>query len=115
MVHSSLIASPTYVAAAYSIESRKITKRTVKERAAKVLELVQRCAAAAPEVRLPHRPHVQAGSLTVMQVLDGDLVEKTGDRQSGREIMTKVASESIVLLKNEGALLPLKPKVGDAE
>ena len=76
-----------------SIESRKITKRTVKERAAKVLELVQKCAAAAPDV------------------LDGDLVEKTGDRQSGREIMTKVASESIVLLKNEGALLPLKPKV----
>ncbi|KAI0697103.1 beta-glucosidase [Cerioporus squamosus] len=75
-----------------SIESRKITKRTVKERAAKVLELVQRCAAAAPEV------------------LDGDRVEQTGDRQSGREIMTKVASESIVLLKNEGGVLPLKPK-----
>ncbi|TFK81890.1 glycoside hydrolase family 3 protein, partial [Polyporus arcularius HHB13444] len=75
-----------------SIESRKITKRTVKERAAKVLELVQKCAAAAPEV------------------LDGDRVEKTGDRQSGREIMTKVASESIVLLKNEGGILPLKPE-----
>ena len=80
-----------------SIESRKITKRTVKERAAKVLELVQKCATAAPDV------------------LDGDLVEKTGDRQSGREIMTKVASESIVLLKNEGALLPLKPKVSLAD
>jgi len=33
-----------------SIQSRKIMKRTVKERAAKVLELVQKCAKAAPEV-----------------------------------------------------------------
>ena len=34
-----------------------------------------------------------------------------GDRQSGREIMTDLATKSIVLLKNEGGLLPLKPKV----
>lgn len=34
-----------------SIQSRKITKRTVKERARKVLELVQKCAKGAPEVR----------------------------------------------------------------
>ncbi|KAM5541949.1 hypothetical protein V8D89_004259 [Ganoderma adspersum] len=75
-----------------SIQSRKITARTVKERATKVLELVQKCAQGAPEV------------------LDGDRVEQIGDRQSGRELMTKVANQSIVLLKNEGGVLPLKPK-----
>ena len=48
------------------------------------------------------------------QVLDGDHVEQTGDRQKGREIMTEVAAKSIVLLKNEGGLLPLKPKVSFA-
>ena len=37
-------------------------------------------------------------------------MEQVGDRQSGREIMTKVASQSIVLLKNEGGVLPLKPQ-----
>lgn len=34
----------------FSIQSRKVTKRTVKERAAKVLELVQKCAKYAPDV-----------------------------------------------------------------
>ena len=43
-------------------------------------------------------------------MLDGDRVEQTGDRQSGRELMTQVANQSIVLLKNEGGILPLKPK-----
>ncbi|KAI0669358.1 beta-glucosidase [Trametes maxima] len=75
-----------------SIQSRKITKRTVKERAAKVLELVQRCAKGAPEI------------------LDGDGIERTGDPQAGRELMTQFATQSIVLLKNEGNILPLKPK-----
>ena len=36
----------------HSIQSRKITARTVRERATKVLELVQKCAQGAPEVRL---------------------------------------------------------------
>ncbi|KAH9923710.1 beta-glucosidase [Epithele typhae] len=75
-----------------TIASRKITIRTVKERATKVLQLVQKCAKGAPEV------------------LDGDHEERTGDRQSGRDIMTDLATQSIVLLKNEGGLLPLKPK-----
>ena len=56
-----------------------------------MLELVQKCAKYAPEV------------------LDGDRIEKIGDRQSGRELLTKVAAQSIVLLKNEGNALPLKP------
>ncbi|OSD02184.1 glycoside hydrolase family 3 protein [Trametes coccinea BRFM310] len=75
-----------------SIQSRKITKRVVKERARKVLELVQRCAKGAPEI------------------LDGDGIERTGDLQAGRDIMTRLASQAIVLLKNEGGILPLKPK-----
>ncbi|CDO77775.1 Glycoside Hydrolase Family 3 protein [Trametes cinnabarina] len=75
-----------------SIQSRKITKRTVKERARKVLQLVQRCAKGAPEI------------------LDGEGIERTGDLQAGRDIMTRLASQAIVLLKNEGGVLPLKPK-----
>lgn len=39
-----------------SIGSRKITQRTLKERARKVLELVQRCAKEAPEVIFVFRP-----------------------------------------------------------
>jgi beta-glucosidase len=35
-----------------SVQSRKITVRTIKERARKVLEIVQRSAKEAPEVRL---------------------------------------------------------------
>ncbi|KAI0761860.1 beta-glucosidase [Irpex lacteus] len=75
-----------------SIESRKITVRTVKERARKVLELTQKCAAAAPEV------------------LDGDLQEYTRESEEDAALMRRVASSAIVLLKNEGNLLPIKPK-----
>ncbi|TFY57890.1 hypothetical protein EVJ58_g6745 [Rhodofomes roseus] len=75
-----------------SIQSRKIMKRTVKERAAKVLELVQKCAKAAPEI------------------LDGDGQEHTVDTPEEKTLMRRLAAESIVLLKNEGSVLPLKPK-----
>lgn len=46
-----------------SIGSRKITQRTLKERARKVLELVQKCAKEAPEV-------IFAFSLRCPQVAD---------------------------------------------
>ena len=36
-----------------SVGSRKLMQRTIKERATKVLELVQKCANAAPEVHVP--------------------------------------------------------------
>ncbi|KAI0956541.1 hypothetical protein AcW1_005197 [Taiwanofungus camphoratus] len=75
-----------------SIQSRKIMRRTVKERAAKVLELVQKCAKAVPEI------------------LDGDGVEHTVDTDSEKALMRKLAAQSIVLLKNDNAVLPLKPK-----
>ncbi|KAI0087212.1 beta-glucosidase [Irpex rosettiformis] len=75
-----------------SIGSRKITVRTVKERARKVLELTQKCAAATPGI------------------LDGDQQEYTRESEEDKALMRRVASEAIVLLKNEGGLLPLKPK-----
>lgn len=75
-----------------SIQSRKIMKRTVKERAAKVLELVQKCATSAPEI------------------LDGDGLEHTRDTPDEKALMRQLAAASIVLLKNENAALPLKPK-----
>lgn len=95
-----------------SIQSRKITKRTVKERARKVLQLVQKCAKGAPEVCSTLSPRVGPPMLTGMhQILDGDGIERTGDIEQGRDLMTKFASQAIVLLKNEGDILPLKPKV----
>ena len=76
------------------IESRKISIRTVKERARKVLEYTQKCAKGAPEV------------------LDGDGLEHTRDSEADRALMRKVAGQTIVLLKNEGDVLPLRPKGG---
>ncbi|THG97996.1 hypothetical protein EW026_g4112 [Hermanssonia centrifuga] len=75
-----------------SIQSRKITARTVKERAKKVLELTQKCAQGAPEI------------------LDGDGLEYTRESESDKALMRSLAAQSIVLLKNDNGLLPLKPK-----
>lgn len=65
----------------------------MKERARKVLELTKKCAQGAPEV------------------LDGDGLEYTRESEADKALMRKVAAQAIVLLKNENALLPLKPKV----
>ncbi|EIW85859.1 glycoside hydrolase family 3 protein [Coniophora puteana RWD-64-598 SS2] len=72
-----------------SIGSRKITARTVKERARKVVELAKRCATECPEI------------------LDGDGIERTVDRDEDRQLMRQLAAESIVLLKNETGILPI--------
>ncbi|KAJ6598236.1 beta-glucosidase [Mycena vulgaris] len=75
-----------------SIASRKVTLRTIKQRATKVLELVQKCAIGAPEV------------------LDGDGEERTMESDADKALMRRVAAQSIVLLKNDGGLLPLRPQ-----
>lgn len=40
--------------------------------------------------------------------MDGDGSEKTHESEEDKVLMQKVAAESIVLLKNEGNLLPLR-------
>ncbi|EJT97240.1 beta-glucosidase [Dacryopinax primogenitus] len=73
-----------------SIEATKLTLPIVKERARAVLKLVQRCAKGAPEI------------------LDGDQQERTRDTDAEKTLMRKVAGSAIVLLKNEGNVLPLE-------
>ncbi|KZO92433.1 glycoside hydrolase family 3 protein [Calocera viscosa TUFC12733] len=72
-----------------SIEAKKLTLPVVKDRARAVLQLVQRCAAGAPEI------------------LDGDQKERTKDTEADKALMRKVAGNAVVLLKNEGGVLPL--------
>ncbi|KZT34807.1 glycoside hydrolase family 3 protein [Sistotremastrum suecicum HHB10207 ss-3] len=73
-----------------ALRSKKITERTIRERAKNVLKLVQKCARGAPEV------------------LEGDGIEKTKDSPEDIQLMRRLAAQSIVLLKNDGGLLPLK-------
>ncbi|THH15309.1 hypothetical protein EW146_g5137 [Bondarzewia mesenterica] len=73
-----------------SIEARKVTLRTVKERARKVLQLVHKCAQGAPKV------------------LDGDGQERTRESDDDKALMRKLAADAIVLLKNDHSLLPLQ-------
>jgi len=49
-------------------------------------------------------------NLFYVQILDGDGIERTVDTQESKDLLRKVAAETIVLLKNENSLLPLKPK-----
>lgn len=77
----------------HRIQCRKTTERTVRERARKVLEYTKKCAQGAPEI------------------LDGDGLERTLESEADKLLLRKIATQTIVLLKNENGLLPLKPKV----
>lgn len=67
--------------------SNKVTKKTLDQRARAVLKLVDRCAAS----KIPERAK-----------------ESTNDTPETSAFVRKVASESIVLMKNENEVLPLK-------
>lgn len=45
------------------------------------------------------------------QILDGDGIERTRESDEDRALMRSLAAQSIVLLKNEDDLLPLRPEV----
>ena len=49
-------------------------------------------------------------NLTLFWILDGDGLERSDDSEENKILLRKVASESIVLLRNEGDVLPLNPK-----
>lgn len=48
--------------------------------------------------------------MNIIQVLDGDGEERTLESDADKDLMRRVAAQSIVLLKNEGGLLPLQPQ-----
>ncbi|KAG8916724.1 hypothetical protein FRC01_002899 [Tulasnella sp. 417] len=73
-----------------SIQAKKVTVRAIKERAAKVVELVKKLSGTNPAV------------------IDGDGVEQwSHQNDTDSSLMRKVSAQSIVLLKNEGDVLPL--------
>ncbi|KAG8943855.1 hypothetical protein FRC04_002478 [Tulasnella sp. 424] len=73
------------------IKAKKITVRTVKERAASVLNLVKDL------------------SKTNAEVIDGNGKEHYEKKDADCALMRRVAAESIVLLKNTANILPIKP------
>jgi beta-glucosidase len=71
------------------IRARRITTRTVKERARHVLEFIKQCAKGAPDI------------------IGGDKPEISKVSEEMNTLMTSAATQSIVLLKNQDSILPL--------
>lgn len=80
--------TPTLVT--HMLSSRKVLTSTLDERVANVLEFVQRQARRNPDI------------------VGGDGQERTRDTEEGRDFCRTLASEGIVLLKNEQNILPLQ-------
>lgn len=80
----------TPVLVAHSLSAGKLAFTTLTARARSVLALVQRCARAAPDV------------------IWGTGEERTRDDPVGRTFVRRVASEGMVLLKNESNILPIQ-------
>nr|QNS30905.1 beta-glucosidase [Auricularia heimuer] len=77
-----------------AVTAHKLTPADVKARAREVLKFLQKCAKGAPEI------------------LDGDGSEKSHDTPEEIALVRHLAASSIVLLRNEGGVLPLdKSKV----
>ncbi len=72
-----------------AVKSGRLTEKQIDERAEKVLELAEKCEEAAP------------------------LKKITSTEESRHETAVKIAKEGMVLLKNEGGILPLKGVCGD--
>ena len=72
-----------------AVKSGRLTEKQIDERAEKVLELAEKCEETAP------------------------LKKITSTEESRHETAVKIAKEGMVLLKNEGGILPLKGVCGD--
>lgn len=71
----------------HALSSNKVTQKTLDQRARAVLNLVRRCAAS----KIPEQAK-----------------EMTNDTPETSALLRKVASNAIVLMKNENSILPLK-------
>jgi len=77
----------------HMLASRKITQRQLDSRVENVLDWAQKLARMSPDV------------------IYGDDIETTRDNPEDRAILRKVATAAVVLLKNEGGVLPIRKGV----
>lgn len=84
----------TLLLVTHMLSSQKVLDSTLNERASTILSFVQHQARRNPEV------------------VYGDGKERTRDSAETRAFTRRVAAEGMVVLKNEGPVLPLKPTKG---